>query len=267
MKAFLTKVKNLFWGEGELKGGSPVFIIMTVLSTVALITSNVLAGKSFSVFGWQINGASVVLTCGVLMFPITYILSDLFSEVYGFAASRRVTWLGFLCNLIFVVFISLGVLIPGANFYYENIVSDGLVAGLGLDFLKGGSNLGSLGILIASLAAFVIGSWVDDLVFEGIKRLMSKGKDNTGKFICRAVVSSLAGELIDSIIFIPLLYLFTNAFGTTIVSFGQLLAIILIQATIKTLYELIVSPLTAFLAKKLKAYEAKKCQVTVNEQV
>lgn len=262
MKNVLVKIKNLFWGEGKMKGGSPVFIIMTVLSTVALITSNVLAGKSFSVFGWQINGASIVLTCGVLMFPVTYILSDLFSEVYGFAASRRVTWLGFLCNLIFVLFISLGILIPGANFYYENIVSDGLVAGLGLDFLKGGSNLGSLGILIASLIAFVLGSWIDDLVFEGMRNAINKkGNDNTGKFICRAVVSSLVGELIDSIIFIPLLYCFTQAFGTTITSFGQLVAIILIQAFIKTLYELLVSPLTAFLAKKLKAYEAKQLEV------
>ena len=158
--------------------------------------------------------------------------------------------------LFFVLFICLGILIPGANYYYENIVSDGLVAGLGLDFLKGGNNLGSLGILIASLTAFVFGSWIDDLVFEGIKKLTSKGKDSTFKFVCRAVGSSLAGELVDSIIFIPLLYLFTQAFGSTITSFGQLLAIVLIQAAIKTAYELIISPFTAFLAKKLKAYEA-----------
>lgn len=253
----MKKLKALFWGEGKMKNHSPLFIIMVVLSAVALITSNVLAGKSFSVFGWQIGGASLVLTCGVLVFPVTYILSDLFSEVYGFAASRRVTWLGFLMNLFFVGFICLGILIPGANFYYEEIVSNGLVAGLGLDFLKGGSNLGSLGILLASLTAFVFGSWIDDLVFEGIKKL-NKGDDSTGKFVLRAVGSSLAGELIDSIIFIPLLYLFTNAFGSTITNFWQLLAIVGIQAAIKTLYELIISPFTAFLARKLKAYEANK---------
>ena len=256
MKKFLHKLKSLFWGDGKLKGGSPLFIIMIALSAIALVTSNVLAGKSFSVFGWSIGGAPLVLTCGVLVFPVTYILSDLFSEVYGYAASRRATWMGFACNLFFVLFICLGILIPGANYYYENIVSDGLVAGLGLDFLKGGNNLGSLGILIASLTAFVFGSWIDDLVFEGIKKLTSKGKDSTFKFVCRAVGSSLAGELVDSIIFIPLLYLFTQAFGSTITSFGQLLAIVLIQAAIKTAYELIISPFTAFLAKKLKAYEA-----------
>lgn len=257
MKKFFHKMKALFWGEGKLKGGSPVFIVMIVLSSIALVTSNVLAGKSFSVFNWSIGGAPLVLTCGVLVFPVTYILSDLFSEVYGFAASRRATWLGFACNIFFVLFICLGILIPGANYYYENIVSDGLVAGLGLDFLKGGQNLGSLGILLASLIAFIFGSWIDDLVFEGIKKL-NKGDDSTGKFMLRAIGSSLAGELVDSIIFIPLLYLFTNAFGSTITSFGQLLVIVLIQAAIKTAYELIISPFTAFLARKLKAYEANR---------
>lgn len=256
MKKFFHKMKALFWGKGKLKGGSPIFIVMVVLSTIALVTSNVLAGKSFSVFNCSIGGAPLVLTCGVLTFPITYILSDLFSEVYGYAASRRATWIGFACNIFFVLFICLGVIIPGANYYYENIVSDGLVAGLGLDFLKGGSNLGSLGILLASLSAFVFGSWIDDLVFEGIKKVTSKGRDSTFKFVVRAVGSSLAGELVDSIIFIPLLYLFTHAFGSTITNFGQLLVIVLIQAAIKTTYELIISPFTAFLAKKLKAYEA-----------
>lgn len=255
MKSFLHKIKASLWGEGKLKGGSPVFIIMIVLSAIALVTSNVLAGKSFSVFDWNINGAPLVLTCGVLVFPVTYILSDLFSEVYGYAASRRATWIGFACNLFFVLFICLGVLIPGANYYYENIVSNGLVAGLGLDFLKGGENLGSLGILLASLTAFIFGSWIDDVVFE-LFRKKHKGNDSTPKFMLRAVGSSLAGELVDSIIFIPLLYLFTHAFGSTITSFWQLLAIVLIQAAIKTLYEVIISPFTAFLAKKLKAYES-----------
>lgn len=255
MKKLLQKVKASLWGEGKLKGGSPVFIVMVVLSVIALVTSNVLAGKSFSIFGWTLGGAQLILTCGVLVFPITYILSDLFSEVYGYAASRRATWIGFACNLFFVLFIILGVLIPGANYYYEEIVSNGLVSGLGLDFLKGGENLGSLGILIASLVAFVFGSWIDDVVFE-LFRKKHKGDTSTGKFMIRAVGSSLAGELVDSIIFIPLLYLFTNVFGVTITSFWQLLAIVLIQATIKTLYEVIISPFTAFLARKLKAYEA-----------
>ena len=254
MKKFFSKVKSLFWGDEPLKGGSPLFIIMVVVSTVALLVSNILAGKSFSVFGWQIGNAQVVLTCGVLVFPITYILSDLFSEVYGFSASRRVTWMGFLMNLFLIIFVAIGIVIPGANPYYD-MVSNGLQTGLGLDFLQGGSNLGSLGILIASLVAFAIGSWVDDIVFEKLRNKFVTN-DSTGKFVLRAVGSSLAGELVDSIIFIPLLYVFTAQMGTTITNFWQLVAIVGLQAFIKTLYELIISPFTAMLAKKVKNYEA-----------
>ena len=257
MKNFLHKIKVTFWGEGKLKGGSAVFVIMTVLSCVALIISNILAGKSFPFFGLKIGNADLVISGGILIFPVTYILSDLFSEVYGYSASRRVTWLGFAMNVIFILFMCAGIAIPGANFYYQNVVSDGLMNGMGLDFLKGGSNLGSLGILIASLLAFTVGSWIDDVVFEKIKKYsISKGHLGSKAFILRAVASSFAGEIVDTTIFVPLLYLFTQQYGTTITGFGQLMLIILIPAIMKTLYELVVSPFTAFLAKKLKAYES-----------
>jgi hypothetical protein len=255
MKKFLSKTKSLFWGDEPLKGGSIFFIIITVVSTIALLTSNILAGKSFSLFGWQIGGAQLVLTLGLLCFPISYITSDLISEIYGYSASRRVSWIGFISNLFMDIMIIFGIIIPAANPYY-GMVSDGLKMGFGFDFLDGGQSLGSLGILIASLLAFVIGSWVDDLVFEKLKKkAILKKDDSTKSFVFRAVGSSLMGELCDSIIFIPLLYLFTAQMGTTITNIGQLLVIVLIQATIKTLYELIVSPLTAKIAKKLKTYE------------
>lgn len=256
----LRKIKSLFWGDEKLKGGSALFIILVAISTVALIASNIAAGKSFSVFGWQIGGADLVLTCGVLCFPVTYIISDLMSECYGYSASRRVTWLGFALNLFLDLIVIATVAIPGANFYYQEIVGKGLEAGFGFDFVSG--NWGSLGILAASLIAFCVGSWVDDLAFEGIKRLTAKSdmkngtQDNGFKFWMRAVGSSFLGELVDSLIFIPLLYLFTSQFGATITSFGQLMVIILIQVAIKTAYEIVVSPLTHVLAKKIKAYEA-----------
>lgn len=255
MKRFFGKLKSLFWGDERVKGGSALFIVMVVLSTVALITSNILAGKSFSVFNWNIEGAPLVLTCGVLVFPITYVVSDLMSEVYGFSASRRVSWIGFASNLFVDVFIILGIVIPAANPYY-GMVSDGLKMGFGFDFLDGGQSLGSLGILIASLVAFVVGSWVDDLVFEAFRKKHSTN-DSTGKFMVRAVGSSLAGEICDSLIFIPLLYVFTHQMGSTITNFWQLMAIVGIQAAIKTIYELVISPFTAFLARKMKAYEFK----------
>ena len=260
MKRFFGKIKSLFWGDEKLKGGSALFIVMVVLSTVALLASNILAGVSFSVFGWKIGGTALVLTCGVLTFPITYIVSDLMSEVYGFSASRRVSWIGFAANLFLIGFIMLGCIIPPANDHYMD-VSNGLISGFGFDFLSRNAyvrenfGLGAVGILAASLIAFIVGSWIDDLVFEGLRK-KHQAKDTTGRFMLRAVSSSLAGEIIDSLIFIPLLYLFTGGFKNgTITSFWQLLAIVGIQSAIKTAYELAVSPFTAFLAKKMKSYE------------
>lgn len=265
MKNVLKKLKSIFWGDEKLKANSPIFIVIVVLSSIALVTSNVLAGKSFSIFGLKIGGADLVLTCGVLCFPITYVVSDLLSEVYGYSASRRVCWIGFFCNLFFIGMILLGLVIPGANPYYENVVSDGLKNGMGLDFIDGGKNLGSLGILLASLIAFIFGSLIDDLVFELFKKKHIID-DSNSKFIIRAITSSFLGEIVDSIIFIPLLYFFTNQFGATITSFWQVLVIVLIQAGIKTLYEVLVSPITCHIAKRIKEKEQSyKKEVSVNE--
>lgn len=252
----MKKLKSLLWGDEKLKGGSAMFVLLVAMSSVALIASNIAAGKSFSVFGWSIGNAELVLTCGVLCFPVTYIISDVMSEVYGYSASRRVTWLGFALNLFTDVIIILTIIIPGANPYYQDVVGKGLETGFGFDFVSG--NWGSLGILCASLLAFCVGSWIDDLVFEVIRKWTAKtgNNDKASKFCLRAILSSFAGELIDSMIFIPLLYLFTNQFGKTIKNFWQLLCIILIQVTIKTVYEIIISPVTYKIVTKLKKYEA-----------
>lgn len=273
MKKFFAKIKSLFWGDEKLKGGSALFIILVAVSTVALIASNIAAGKSFALFSIDntLNAygqprGMIYLTCGVLCFPITYIISDLMSEVYGYSASRRVTWLGFALNLFLDLIVIATILIPAGNGYYAGI-SDSLRDGFGFDFLAGGSGLGSLGILIASLTAFIVGSWVDDIIFEVIKKATIKHNqikgtsDNGFKFCLRAIGSSFAGEVVDSLIFIPLLYLFTNAYvgqggSDTIASFGQLMLMIGVQVAIKTAYEIVISPLTHLLAKKLKAYEA-----------
>ena len=74
---------------------SPLFTILVVVNTVAMLVSNIIACKVFSV-------GIGVLPCAVIVFPITYILSDVFSEVYGYKWSRRTAWLAFAMNLFIV---------------------------------------------------------------------------------------------------------------------------------------------------------------------
>ena len=241
-----SKIKKSLFGATPLGKISSTFLVLTILSTAALLISNIIANKLFPVFNLSLNGFGITLTCGVICFPLTYVLSDIFSEVYGYTASRRVTWLGFGANVLMVFLFSMADLIPAVNYQELSGYSAAFHTILGIDFASG---WGPLGTLLASLAAFVVGSWIDDIVFEKLR--------NSTHFITRAVLSSFAGELIDSIIFIPLMLLFAGLYGTAITSIWTVIGMILIQVLIKTLYELLISPVTAVLVRVIRNKEAK----------
>ena len=77
------------------------FVIVVAAFVTCLITANITAVKLVSIFG-------LILPSGVIVFPISYIVGDVLTEVYGFHRARRVIWLGFFCNLISVIAIWLG---------------------------------------------------------------------------------------------------------------------------------------------------------------
>src|SRR2546429_7405021 len=81
------------------------FVVCTALFVTCLLTANTTAAKLITVSG-------VTLPAGVVIFPISYILGDVLTEVWGYAASRRVIWLGFACNALMVLAIWLGGAIP-----------------------------------------------------------------------------------------------------------------------------------------------------------
>lgn len=274
---FFKKLKSTFWGDEKVKGGSALFVLFVTLSATATVLSNVLANKLFPVFGWEINGQMVTLTCGVLVFPITYILSDVFSDVYGYSASRRATWISFAMNFLAVLLFWLADCIPAV--VWQGTKSDaGTFANafhqvLGIDFSPNANSpigaWGPFGTVIAGLIAYIIGSWVDDLVFEGIRKATAKkykGENNekTLPFILRAIASSFAGELCDSLIFIPLMYFFGGMISHY--TFWTIIVICLLQCSIKTAYELVISPVTHIIAKAARKYErTHTAELTVRE--
>src|SRR5918998_2389326 len=97
---------------GYREGYSLAFVIVVALFITALITANVTAVKLLGVFG-------LVLPAGVLVFPVSYICGDVLTEVYGYRVARRVIWLGFLCNLLAVVAVYLGEVLPAAPFWQD----------------------------------------------------------------------------------------------------------------------------------------------------
>ena len=213
---------------------SPLFLILVVVNTVTMLISNIIASKVFSI-------GFAVLPCAVIVFPITYILSDVFSEVYGYKWSRITAWIAFSANLFMVLIFTLVNVIPGV----DPVLSESMKSVLGT----------TPWALAASLTAYMVGDLMNDKVFRKLKE-KHPGKD---KFWFRAVSSSLVGELCDSLIFIPLgMYLLPKLFlGFSFMSIQQILIAIPVQALCKTLYEACIVPVTTIVAKKAEAYEEK----------
>ena len=200
-----------------------LYLFFSVLFCVCLITANVLETK-------QIQIGCLSLTGGLIVFPVSYIINDCVCEVYGYARARLLIWLGFAMNFIFVVFGALADSIPGAP-YWNN--DEGFHAVFGL----------APRIAAASFVAFVVGSFINAYVMSRMK-IASRGKH----FSLRAVVSTVLGEGADSLVFFPL-----ALWG--VVPNAELLILIITQIVLKTLYEVMVLPLTIWVVKKAKKHE------------
>ncbi|MBO4444366.1 MAG: queuosine precursor transporter [Bacteroidaceae bacterium] len=199
------------------------FVVMAILFNVCLIASNLFAVKLFCLFGkFTLSGA-------VIIFPISYILNDCLSEVYGYRKAQLVIWSGFAMNFFFVLVSQLVILLPGAPFWEGDEA---------FRYVFGAAPRAT----VASLLAFLAGSTINALVMSRMK-VANKGK----RFGLRAVVSSVAGETIDSLIFVPIV--FWNM-GTKVI-----LITMACQIVAKVCYEIIVLPLTARIVKRVKAYD------------
>ena len=225
-------MKNIFKKAMGTKKVSPLFILLVVLNTISMLIANIIACKVFSV-------GIGVLPCAVIVFPITYILSDVFSEVYGYKWSRRTAWLAFAMNLFMVGIFQVAIKMPGI----DPTISESMSNVLGT----------TLWALAASLSAYMVGDFMNDKVFKKFKE-----RDGEKGFLRRAIISSLVGELCDSCIYIPLgMMILPKLFlGFSFMTWNQVLIAIPLQACVKTLYESCISPLTYLIVKKVKAYEA-----------
>lgn len=214
----------------ELRENKKVSSLLVILSSVfisAFVVSNIVAAKSVLLFGWEVNGAPLSIASSFVVFPITYMISDIFSEVYGYAWSRKISWIAFFINLLMVGLISLTTILPGTDSVFDDAFGTVLSS--------------SFGIVLASQFAFMVGDLLNDLIFRSMKNKDSKHTNFS--FICRSIFSSLAGEILDSLVFLPLLYLAIHGFGTIVTSFGQFIVIVCFQGILKTAVEIIGAPL------------------------
>ena len=202
---------------------SVLFMLFGILFCVCLIAANVLETK-------QIAFGSISLTGGLIVFPVSYIINDCVCEVWGYKKTRMLIWTGFAMNFFFVMLGAICDMIPGAPYWTND---EGFHAVFGL----------APRIAFASFLAFICGSFVNAYVMSKMK-LSSGGKN----FSLRAVVSTIFGESVDSIIFFPL-----ALWG--VVPTEELPWLMLWQVILKTAYEIVVLPLTISVVRYVKRHE------------
>lgn len=202
---------------------SVTFMLLGVTFCVCLILANLLATK-------QIQIGSINLTTGVLVFPISYVVNDCITEVWGYQRAKLIIWTGFVMNFAFVLLAWLADMIPGAP-YWTN--QEGFHALFGL----------APRVALASFAAFIVGSLLNAYVMSKMK-IHDKGR----RFSLRAIASTVVGELSDSLIFFPI------ALGG-IVPQKNLALMIVSQVVAKTLYEVVMLPVTIRVVAWLKKTE------------
>ena len=199
------------------------FVIITAIFITCLITANIVGVKLFRLT------SSVSLPAAVILFPLSYIFGDILTEVYGYKQARRVIWLGFLCNLIFVVVATIGRFLPPAPGWgwqeaYETILGY------------------TPRLLVASFAGYLAGEFGNSFVLAKMKIL------TRGRWLwTRTISSTVVGQGLDTAIFIPGAY-FGEPFFTPMIILYHWLAKVLIEA--------VFTPVTYTIVSYLKKKEA-----------
>ena len=161
-------------------------VIIIALFITCLITANIIAVK-------VINLGSFVLPAAIFVFPVSYIFGDVLTEVYGYRIGRRVIWLGFICNLIFVFFVWVGQVLPSADFWKEQAAYESI-----LGFAPR--------LLGASFCGYLVGEFANSFVLARMKILTQ------GRWLwSRTIGSTVVGQGLDTSIFITLAFIGTGA--------------------------------------------------------
>ena len=205
---------------------SPLLLVVSALFVTVLLTSNLIAVK-------LVGFGPLTLPAAVIVFPLSYLFGDVLTEVYGYAVTRRVIWLGFASNLVFVLFILAAGALPGAPgaWYPSDQVAFERILGF------------TPRLLIASFIAYVAGEFLNSFVMARLK-IATRGR----WLWTRTISSTLVGQGVDSAIFITIAF-------TGVLPGGVLLRTILYQWGFKTVYEIVATPLTYAVVSFLKRQE------------
>lgn len=206
-------MKKIFKTKSEL------FTTLTGLFIGCLLISNVLASKTFTFWG-------LILPTAVIIFPVVYIVNDVMAEIFGFQRAKRIIYTGFMINLLAVFCYNIAILLPAPEFAIEGANAFAITLS------------STWRVLIASLAAYIVGSITNSYIMVKMKEKSEKN------LMLRCIISTLAGEGLDALFFITIAFI-----GTMPIT--NLLVMIVAQAIFKTLFEVVVYPITKLVIKTL----------------
>lgn len=199
------------------------FDLCLVVFVACLLTANVIAVKLVAI-------GPLVLPAAVIVFPVSYIVGDVLTEVYGLERARRAIWLGFMANLIMVLAIVLGQWLPPASMWDAQLAYERI---LGY----------SPRLLLASFAGYLAGEFANSYVMSWMSTL------TRGQWLwTRTIGSTVVGQALDSLVFI------TIAFVGTMPA-AALITTIITQWLFKVIYEALATPMTYAIIAWLKRTE------------
>ena len=210
-------------------------VIIIALSITTLLASNVIAIKPVSLFAlpFQVFGDNLfVVSAAIICFPISYIVSDVLTEVYGFRVARGVIWLGFACNLLMVALFWAGGLIPGAVFWEAQGAYMAILGATGW-------------ILLGSFVAYIVGEFTNAAVM-----VVLKNRTQGRHLWVRTISSTVVGQGVDSVLF------FSIAFGISgLWPWPAVFAAMIFAWVAKSIYEALATPLTYMVVNWLERTE------------
>ena len=209
---------------------STLYVFVVALFVTDLLVSNVIAVKTISPF--TVFGHEFVLQAADLIFPVTYILGDILTEVYGYKRARKAIWIGFSCNLFAVLAITLGQYLPAQPDWHDQGAYDAI---LGSQWR----------IVAASFTAYLFGEFMNSYVLAKMK-IWTNGKH----LWTRTIGSTIVGQAFDTSIFLMLAF-----WNSGIIPNDVLLSLIGFQWLFKVCYETAATPLTYLVVNYLKRHE------------
>lgn len=204
------------------------FHFIATFFVLSFITSNLLASKiaNIGVFDFP---------AGMVTFPLSYIFSDILTEVYGFQRARQLLWFTIFCELMVFIAIYLAISLPPARFWHEQKDYQNVL-------------FPQLNIISASCVAYMLGDFVNS-------RFLSKHKLKHGNnfIMARFIGSTALGVLVDNSVFTVLAY--APLFLSNDIPFKFIFWLIASQYLIKVAYEILLSPFSVRFSQWLKEKE------------